>query len=461
MAEYNVLVTGQLASAVQGKELDLTVNEKYLNGELIVYTSEISSDGYFAFRLTINEPELVSLNYADKRALIFLQPNDTLRIEGNGLDFNGGLKFSGKGAADNEYLKTYFKKYPGETNQFKLKQYKSGNYWYSNAPSFDQQMMTQEPSKFRATMDLRKESAQTDFDFFQSNHSGELSAAFIEFLDTEIIFDWAYHLLLYGNVFQKKYNIQPDFFDFADITPIDIETIGNYWYREYLKAYMDHLHQSRGASGYPNIEKYNIASEYLSGRSLYFMQSHLIARGFKSNDPTTMIGKYWEFIEVNQYAEFSAKLSNIYQQAMKFASGSPAPGFELASLDGSVKSLSDFKGKVLYLNFWASWCKPCVKKMENLKSIQPELKRAGVQFVNISLDKSKDTWKNTIANKGFEDAIHLYADGEISGGVAATYGVKILPQYFIIDKDGFFSRKPKSNDLLSIQNFLAELNQQN
>lgn len=460
-SNYNVLVTGTMGLANLGKEIDLTVNEKYLNGELIVYTSDISPGGNFAFRLTVNEPELISLNYGGKRALFFLQPNDSIHIDANGTDFPRNIKYSGKGGAENEYLKDYFEKYPVETNQFKLKQYKSGNFWYSNSPEMDHLMMSQEPSTFKATMDMKKESALSELDFFQVNNPGVLSPEFIEFLNTEIIFDRAYHMLLYGNVFKLKYGIQDEFFEFLDEVPLNVETIGNYWSREFLKAYLDYKHQQAGGGGDSNVEKYNIATEYLGGRGKCYAQSYCIARGFKSNDPTTMIGKYWDFIDSNLYPEFSEKLSSIYQKAMKFASGSPAPEFTLSNTVDQLVSLDDFKGKVVYLNFWASWCRPCVKKMESIKSMQAGLEGKEIAFINISLDKVKDTWKNAIQSRGLDYGIHLYANSEISEGVAAEYGVKILPQYFIIDKDGTFARRPKGHDLIAIQNLLLELNGQN
>ncbi|NNE30516.1 MAG: TlpA family protein disulfide reductase [Saprospiraceae bacterium] len=455
------LVTGNVKSSLYGVEIDLTVNEKYLNGDLISYTSHIDQNGNFSFEVDINEPELVSLNYAGKRALLFVQPNDTLHVEGNGADFPGNLSFMGKGGADNEYLKNYFKKYPVETNQFKLKQYKAGNFWFTVNPEFDKMMMAQHPAQFRSSMDERKRSAQAEFDSFIEKFPGTLSPGFVEYLNTEIIFDWAYHLILYGDVFKLKYGIQQDYFEFLSTVPTGVETIGNYWCREFLKAYLDHLHQDRGAYGITHLEKYSLASDYFSGRALYFLQSEMIAKGFRSNDPSSMIGKYWSFTEENPYTYFSEKVSTIYQKAVRTASGSLAPHFELTSSNGNAVSLKDLKGKVIFLNFWASWCRPCISKMEALKSIQPDLQNSNVEFVNISLDKSRDTWKRTIENRGFGNAINLFADNAIETGVAAQYGVKILPQFFIIDKNGFFSRKPKSHDLVAIQNLLSELNLQN
>jgi len=208
------------------------------------------------------------------------------------------------------------------------------------------------------------------------------------------------------------------------------------------------------------LEKFKIASEILTDKAKFFVQSDMIAEGFGSNEPLTMIGSYFSFIDENPYPEFSSKAAINYEAALKFASGSPAPDFNLTDISGAQVALDELKGSIVYLNFWASWCKPCLSKMESLKSIQPQLEKEGVKFVNISLDKTMETWTNMINRRSLNGGIHLFANSEIDAGVASDYEVRILPQYFILDRNGYFAQKPKTHDLGAIQATLSQLSQQ-
>jgi len=462
VASPNVLISGKINFGNQVQKIEVTVNEKYLNGDLTSYTGTPDREGHFAFNVEVKEPQLISIRYNNKRGVLFLEPNDTLHIDLNASTFPKGMQFGGKGGKNNAYLDSYYQKNPPELNQFKLKQYQTGNYWYVNTPQMDQWMLAQTPVPYRATMDKRKKEAQSMLDLNRANYPDALTPAFVEFINTEIIYDWAYHLMLYGVVFKNKYGVTDDYFGFLQETPIDIPTIGNYWYREFLKGYFQKIFKDQGEVGIPELEKYKLAQEFLSDKALYYFQSEMIAQGFRSNESMNMVGKYFEFSEINPYDHFAEKAAANFEDAVKFASGSPAPNFNLVNASGEMTALDQFRGNVVYLNFWASWCKPCIQKMDKLKSIQPVLEREGVKFVNISLDKNKETWASSLNRYQFNNfGIHLFANSEIESGIASEYGVKILPQYYIINKDGAFATKPKEKDILAIQATLDELNRQN
>lgn len=110
-----------------------------------------------------------------------------------------------------------------------------------------------------------------------------------------------------------------------------------------------------------------------------------------------------------------------------------APDFSLKSVDGKIVKLSDFKGKVIILDFWATWCPPCRKGIPDLISIQNEYKN-DVVVIGVSLDGDK-TIKDV---PGFakEYGINypiVYGDEKI---VTAYGGIQAIPTAFVIDKKG-------------------------
>ena len=110
-----------------------------------------------------------------------------------------------------------------------------------------------------------------------------------------------------------------------------------------------------------------------------------------------------------------------------------APDFELQSLDGKTVHLSDFRGKAVLLNFWATWCQPCKIEMPWFEQLQKQYAPAGLQVIGVAMD---DAGKEDIAkfakNLGVDYPILL---GKESMGDAYG-GVQFLPATFYVGRDG-------------------------
>jgi thiol-disulfide isomerase/thioredoxin len=114
--------------------------------------------------------------------------------------------------------------------------------------------------------------------------------------------------------------------------------------------------------------------------------------------------------------------------------GQPAPDFNIVGLDGKKYSLNDFKGKVIYLDFWASWCGPCMRELPFAKKIKQEYEGKDILFLYISIDDDAAAWKKAVASKDIK-GVHLN-DPDFSGKVGKAYNLVGIPSYFLIDKNG-------------------------
>ena len=183
-----------------------------------------------------------------------------------------------------------------------------------------------------------------------------------------------------------------------------------------------------------------------------FIQSEMISIGFYKKYIDGVLPVYNQFISKNAYPQFDDKAIAAFQKAMKTAAGTPAPDFALQ--DG--RRLSSLRGKVVMVNFWATWCRPCLKKMEELKPVQNNLGDQ-IEFVHIAFDKDQKTWEQFIQKKDYK-GIHLLAPASVHSAIAKQYDVKALPQYFIIDKNGNFAEKPPVFTTKNIEAALSYLN---
>jgi thiol-disulfide isomerase/thioredoxin len=141
----------------------------------------------------------------------------------------------------------------------------------------------------------------------------------------------------------------------------------------------------------------------------------------------------------------------------KLAVGGEPVEFTVQSIDGKTLSPAAYKGKVLLIDFWATWCGPCVAEMPNVKNVYALYHPKGFEIVGISLDQSRDRLDQYI--KANEIAWPQYFDGKWwNNDVAVRYGIKSIPTTILVDKAGKIRYKSLRGKQLenAVQQLLTE-----
>lgn len=115
--------------------------------------------------------------------------------------------------------------------------------------------------------------------------------------------------------------------------------------------------------------------------------------------------------------------------------GSEAPDFSQASPEGKQIALKDLRGKVVLIDFWASWCRPCRMENPNVKKVYDRFQSKGFEILGVSLDKSKDAWTGAIKQDGLPWK-HVSDLAFWNNAVAQQYGVSSIPYTVLVDRDG-------------------------
>jgi len=110
----------------------------------------------------------------------------------------------------------------------------------------------------------------------------------------------------------------------------------------------------------------------------------------------------------------------------------PAPDFQLLNLDGQTVSLSDFRGKPVMLNFWATWCGPCRAEMPYIQQVYDERSDDGLVVLAINIGESLAKVKGFMQDYGLTFPVLL----DIQTEVAKQYNIQVIPTTFFIDPDG-------------------------
>lgn len=113
--------------------------------------------------------------------------------------------------------------------------------------------------------------------------------------------------------------------------------------------------------------------------------------------------------------------------------GQPAPPWQLKDLDGKAVSSADFKGKVVVLNFWATWCPPCRKEIPDFIALQKEHGSRGLVFVGVALDDEGVSVVKPFAKEAGINYPLVIGDDKV---VKAYEGVEMYPTTYVIDRNG-------------------------
>lgn len=156
---------------------------------------------------------------------------------------------------------------------------------------------------------------------------------------------------------------------------------------------------------------------------------------YKSYDQyETMMKKYGSyFITPNQQSRAKAVGESLFSTI----SNVPGYNFTYPDINGKEVSFSDFKGKVVVVDVWATWCGPCKSELPYLKKLEEEMEGTDVVFIALSVDKAKDTekWK-TFVRENEMKGIQLHASEGFNSQIMKEYKINGIPRFMVFDRKG-------------------------
>jgi cytochrome c biogenesis protein CcmG, thiol:disulfide interchange protein DsbE len=128
-------------------------------------------------------------------------------------------------------------------------------------------------------------------------------------------------------------------------------------------------------------------------------------------------------------------VGNLIQQLDGDLQDRPAPSFQVSDLNGNPVSLSAFRGEVVFLNFWASWCPPCLEEFPSMLALATAMRDRPFRMIALTQDEDPEAMLAFLRTLDLpDDRILIAQDPE--GQVAHAYGTRLLPESYIIDPRG-------------------------
>ncbi|MFV0522540.1 MAG: TlpA family protein disulfide reductase [Mangrovibacterium sp.] len=140
------------------------------------------------------------------------------------------------------------------------------------------------------------------------------------------------------------------------------------------------------------------------------------------------------FLSADQKKRIEEKRAYLQENSSE---GSPIVDFTYPDVNGKMHSISDFKGKLVYIDCWATWCSPCKQQLPHLAKIEEEYQGKNIAFVAVSFDNDKDIekWKSFVKDNKL-GGVQLHAKGAFQSDLAKAYGINAIPRFLLVGKDG-------------------------
>ena len=184
-------------------------------------------------------------------------------------------------------------------------------------------------------------------------------------------------------------------------------------------------------------------------RGWYLAKNVLTRARAYDDDYIARLDKYRKHLVTDEQRKL---VSDFILTVNKTGKGEPAIPFDGTTPDGAKVSLKDFKGKVVLVDVWATWCGPCRAEIPHLKKLEEELTGKEVVFISYSIDEMKDLakWKKMVADDKL-GGVQLMGDAAFKSPICTDYKITAIPRFMVFDKNGNIvsvaAPRPSSPDL--------------
>jgi thiol-disulfide isomerase/thioredoxin len=144
--------------------------------------------------------------------------------------------------------------------------------------------------------------------------------------------------------------------------------------------------------------------------------------------------RFQEFLRIASPEDVDYARAQRFVERPELARAKMAPNFRLTTLDGRTLTLESLTGKVVLIDFWATWCGPCREALPHIREIAKKFDGQPFVVLSISLDSDEAKWKEFVGKNGM--TWMQYRDGSFEGRISKQFGVTAIPATFTIDGDG-------------------------
>ncbi|GAA4969094.1 TlpA disulfide reductase family protein [Algibacter aquimarinus] len=383
-------------------------------------TLEVSEDGTFADTLTVDGNSYVL--YDGKNPIFMhLESGYNLNVTYDATDFDNTLTITGKGSEINNYLLSKRK------NQKEL----FGN--SKDTYSLDEAEYKEKMGSIKDTQLALLESVKG------------IPGDYLEKEKRNLNYSYLYKLSDYQGAHryftkQQDFEVTEGFLN--ELEGLDYNSVDDFEFSQDYKRLVTSNYRKEATD---LSKKDSIENDIAFLKTVSSIDNEVIKNGLLFDHATFGItytkdlDTYYNTYMANSTDDDNnAIITEKYNKLQALNAGKPSPQFvNYENYKGGKTSLSDLKGKYVYIDVWATWCAPCLGEIPSLKKVEKQFHDNNIEFVSISIDKLPDheKWKTMIEEKEL-GGVQLFADNDWKSKFVTDYQIEGIPRFILIDPEG-------------------------
>lgn len=431
-------------SSKDTNKVELIVNSLHLEGAEEILIGEKRGDQLY-FNIDLEEAQEAEIKTGDFTVSLFLVPGDSFVVD---ISDTSAIRFAGNRFREHEFLYRFNNSFGLSSDAEKALLESTNNIDLLEMHLYDQK--NKQLQKFRS-----------------DTNNEQYSSLFSNYIHARIEYGYAYMLFAYPIIKSNANAKDPKVAQIPSVILSQLTSIVETEtllfcrvYREFI--YYKSVYLTSAANNFNKFTSFDLSltnkidyvvNNYESQEYLYLMSRFTIENCAKCDLQTyervlKQIKRadnselYFTFIEKKCQEAILAitedELEKSALQPAKTQKEGKQSSLQIKGIDGSMFSLDDLKGKVLYVDFWATWCGPCRKEFPHARTLKDSFDKKQlkqIEFVYISIDGNEETWKSGI--KKYElSGVHGFSGGGWNSDVVKYFGINSIPRYMIIDKSG-------------------------
>ncbi|MBB3838511.1 thiol-disulfide isomerase/thioredoxin [Runella defluvii] len=421
----NVKITIK-ANGSKPEKIQMTATDMVRDVPVLLLESKFDSSGGAYLNFNLANSQFVAVMIGDKYCKLYLTPNDNLTI---GVDFKNPtapLEFQGDGAPIARHLydagRTLVKIMGVSTDELDTQAYLN-----------------------------KLDTLQTELAKVHNLHKNTLpNNVNVLLINSYRMFDLYSKQIKEHNLQAKKKEIPLVLQNISDSVPFDAALLSArdeaysavlafYWLNKLSIVYKENKDLNNFSTIYPKLTVSKIKSESYPKEFKELLIAKTINDGLRILGITPITeALYQEFKQEYSTSPYLTTLEERYNQWSPLAKGKPAPEIAGLTSDDKMLSTNAFKGKVIYVDVWATWCGPCRAEFPKALELQKQFEgNEKVVFLNVSVDKNRQQWKKLLTDKRTPKGYHInQSNPDLPESIYKSYKIGGIPRYILIDQEG-------------------------
>jgi thiol-disulfide isomerase/thioredoxin len=413
----------------------LYIQKAHLEDTQLSTTHRIDlTEGYARFVYTVDQSGFIDLLYNGYTIPIYLDQSSSPTIQWDERNIAKSLQFDGKGAADNNLMADYYRTLGGTSVHIKECSYldiyfdqsavdAAGS---SDAVTYAQAVDATYQRQMNSLSRYQPSSQAKVYDFYVKKALYDKEANKLNWILARL------DILSASEVASAKQVLNLN----DQVIIQGSGDVNHPAYRNLLKAASIWKYLPNNARKHRAYTKiYPLIEQNFSGEARCYLTSQLLVKVYeKSGESELGRSKIGELSQ--SCPQYTNQIMDMYGSDISGVEDIAAVDIDMIDKSGSLVSLEDYAGKVVYISFWASWCKPCIAGFKKSKEIRKQLQDLGVVLINVSIDKKEEAWRDAMIRYN-PQGINTWA---ISlQDLAKDYDISAIPLYHIVNKQGKFA----------------------